>query len=77
MAKCINIYIHDDNAANLSNEKSQSKLINDLLREHFAKIDPAQMNFKQLRRLKMENEFKKEANIKWAELQTKLEELEK
>ena len=77
MAKLLNVYIQDDNATLLENEKNKSRLINDLLREHFAKIDPAQMNFKQLRRLKMENEFKKEANIKWAELQTKLEELEK
>jgi PHP family Zn ribbon phosphoesterase len=76
MAKLINVYIHDDNTTFLNNVDNKSKLINDLLREYFVKIDPKQMSFKQLRRLKEENALKKKFNKEWEELQAKLEELD-
>ena len=62
MAKILNVYIQDDNQENLKNISNQSKLINDLLREHFNKLDPNQMTPEEIRKIiaikKAEKEYK-------------------
>lgn len=62
MAKTLNVYIHDDNAENLKKEVNMSKLINDLLRDHFNKVDPKKMSYDELVKFiaikKAEKEYK-------------------
>lgn len=63
MAKILNVYIQDDNQEKLKDIPNQSKLINDLLREHFRKLDPNQMTpeeiRKEIKRRKLKEEFEK------------------
>lgn len=62
MAKILNVYIQDDNQEKLKNIDNQSRLINDLLREHFRKQDPNQMTPEEIRKMiaikKIEKEYK-------------------
>ena len=62
MAKTMNIYIHDENAESLKKVDNQSGLINDLLRQHFEKIDIKKMTTDQLKKLieieKIKEEYK-------------------
>jgi hypothetical protein len=72
MAKLLQVYIQDDNQEQLKNVDNKSRLINDLLREHFKIIDPNQMTPEQIRKLievrKAEEAYKKkmeEIEKKW------------
>ena len=64
MAKTINIYLQDDVVNYLKENKEivVSRLINDLLREHFNKLNPETMTAKELRKLierrKIEKDYK-------------------
>lgn len=50
MSKLLNVYIHDDNQADLNKVDNKAKLINDLLREHFRKLDPNKMTPEEIRK---------------------------
>jgi len=56
------IYFTDDNLEQLKKVDNMSKLINDLLREHFNKLDPNQMTPEEIRKIiaikKAEKEYK-------------------
>jgi hypothetical protein len=62
------IYFDDDVLENLQKSNNMSKLINDLLREHFRKINPNQMTPEEIRK----EIAKRKA---WKEYQEKMEKI--
>ena len=60
MAKLLNVYIHDDNQEQLNNIDNKARLINDLLRDHFKKIDPNKMSIEELKQLYEKEKLKQE-----------------
>lgn len=69
MARLLNCYIQDDVSDILKEHGNQSKLINDLLREHFKKVDLASMSVNELMRLKATEQAKLEYESKLKEIE--------
>lgn len=63
------IYFNDENYENLQKVENKSKLINDLLSEHFNKLDITKMNLAQLQKLQRLKQLKEEMEevSKWGE----------
>lgn len=65
------IYFTDDNLEALKKIENKSKLINDLLDEHFKKLDPNQMTPEEIRKEIERRKLQKEYKAKLEEIENK------